>query len=629
MTRAGGHSRVLPPTAPPEERLDDVDAAPALVPRTATAPRAAKARSNPLFLSLTRVVVRPHVVLAASVLMAVALNLWVTRGQTFFSDEWHRLTFNTNDSLDPLLRGYSGNLVALHALLYKALLGLFGADSYLPFRITEALLVGTAGLLFFAFARSRAGPWPCLAATLVLLFLGSAFEVLATPFGIVFLLPVALGLAALICLQRLSRRWDLLACLLLVAAVAAQSVGLVFLAGSAVLLAQQSRRRFLARIWVVLVPALPYAAWFVWSRVTGFSSGSTLAIVTTSTNPANAMADPVHLHNLGQMPSDALAVCAAGLAAISGLFGTSGPGGAGVPFNLAVGYPLLGLLIVAAIWRVRSGSALAREVWVPVALALAFWALVGMIAPAERPPRTSRYIYPSAVFLLLILLELLRGIRLSPRQIRLSVAVLVLSLVPNLVNLVNQGNQLRDFATTERSKLGALELLREEVPANSIPYLTLNGGVLGIGGQGVRILAADYFAAVDRYGSPAASPAEIAIADESQRQVADQVLLDGSDLTLTALPAGRASRARDCRTVRGRSANRRFPVPGSGLEIQPRRSRSGVTVLAHRFATGFQRLSVPPGSGPLLLKPGSRQEVRRWIVGIGGATVCAMRSAAA
>jgi hypothetical protein len=548
--------------------------------------------------------------------IAVALNLWETRGQTFFSDEWGRLMFYNSGGLETVLRGHSGHLVALHVLLYKGLLEVFGASSYLPFRIAEALLVGACGLLFYALARSRARPWPCLLATLVLLFLGSAFEVLATPYGIVILLPIAFGLAALVCLERLPGEGDLLACLLLIAAVASQSVGLAFLVGATVVLAQQSGRATLARLWVVLSPAALYVAWFAWSRLWG-----------------PGVPDPVQLDNLIQLPLWVVAVCAAGLAAISGLFGGSGFE-AGVQFghvqfedvNLIAGSLLLGLLVIAAAWRVRSGPALAREVWVAIALALTFWALVGMVAGGARGPRASRYLYPSAVFLLLILLELVRGIRPHPRLVWLGAGAVLVSLVPNLVNLNEEARQIRDFASVERSQLGALELLRDEVPGASIPGLRLQSGLLGVDREG-PIAASTYFAAIDRYGSPADSPAAIAAADESQRRAFDAVLLEGNDLALSQLSPGRPARGQSCHPAFGPSVEpgRPFSVPPPGLEIRPRKSRPQVTVLARRFASGLQRLSVPPGSGPLLLRAGTSQQVRPWLVLISGATVCTER----
>ena len=305
---------------------------------------------------------------------------------------------------------------------------------------------------------------------------GSAFEVLATPYGIVILLPVAFGLAALVCLERFPGKGDLLACLLLIAAVASQSVGLAFVAGATVVLVQQSGRAAVARLWVVLAPGALYVAWFAWSRLSG-----------------PEVPDPVQLDNLTEVPLSVVKLCAAGLAAISGLFGGSGFEGGVLfehvqpkEFHLAAGYLLLVLLIIAAVWRVRSGSGLAKEVWVAIALALTFWVLVAMVAGGARGPRVSRYLYPSAVFLLLIVLELVRGVRPRPRLIWLGAGALLVSLVPNLVNLNDEARQIRDFATLERSQLGALELLRDEVPAASIPALRLDRGVLDRGPPGAH-----------------------------------------------------------------------------------------------------------------------------------------------
>ena len=162
-----------------------------------------------MFKGLSR---RVPALLAVAIAAAVAFSLWETRGQTLFSDEWGRLILAQQDSLRTYLLGYSGHLIVLHALLYRGLFGIFGADSYVPFRVLEALLIGLNGWLFFMLARWRATPGTALAATLPLLFLGSAFEVTATPFGIVVLLPMAFGLGALVCMTRLGRAGDPLAC---------------------------------------------------------------------------------------------------------------------------------------------------------------------------------------------------------------------------------------------------------------------------------------------------------------------------------------------------------------------------------------------------------------------------------
>ena len=595
----------MAPVATPKQELKGPDAGPALGAWADTVPWAQTRVGSSLVRRLSRIAARPHVILLAFVLIAVLLNFWETRGQTFYSDEWGRLFFPNadNDSFTSLLRWRSGHLVILHVLLYKGLFGVFGADSYTPFRIVEALLVGTCGLLFYALARTRAGAWPSLAATLVLLFLGSAWEVTATPYGSVILLPVAFGLAALLCLQRFSRRGDLLACLLLIAAVSSHSDGLAFVAGATVLLALQSGRHFLTRVWVVGVPAVLYVTWLAWYRLT--ASGPT--------------PEPVQAHNLGEVPSTALSVFAAGLSSISGFFGASGPAHVG-SFNLNAGYLLLGLLVIGVIWRVRRGSPPAREIWVPVVLALTFWVLLGMVTSTQRTPTESRYIYPSAVFLLLILLEFTRGIRLTPRVALFGAGVLLVSVVPNVINLHEQARKIRATAADERVELGALDVLRDEVPLASIPHLSRKNNVLSVGGEGFRVSPLTYFPAFDRYGSPAYSPARIAAAGEKRRQAADKVLLQGDDLTLSSLSAGASAGGHGCRSTGGQPIG----VPAAGLEIRPRRSRANVTVAARRFATGFQELSLPAGSGPMVLKPGASQEVRPWSVEVDGATVCAI-----
>jgi hypothetical protein len=590
-------------------------------PKTPRASRARRAGGWPTALEpLRSIASHPLPVLLGSVLIAVALNFWETRGQTLFLDEWGRLYYPHTD-FESLLRWHTGHLVVLHVLLYKGIFGAFGAESYLPFRIIEAFLLGTCGLLFYALARSRAGAWTCVLATLILLFLGSAFEVTATPYGIVILLPIVFGLAALVCLERFPGRGDVVACLLLVGAVASQSDGLAFLVGGAVLLTLQRGRRLLTRSWVVLVPALLYVVWFAWYRLTR-TAADVSPVHRTVQN-----VDPVHLHNLGVVPTTVLSACAAGLSAISGLFGSSSF--VNDTFNLDAGYVLLGLLTVAAVWRVRSGWSPGRGVWVPVVLALSFWGLLGM---AARQPQLSRYLFTSAVFLLLILLEFVRDLRLTRWAVLLGVGALLVSLVPNLINLNTRARQIRSFATGERAQLGALELLRHEVPSASIPYLVRSNDVSatsrGIvlfsrtGSQGFRIPARKWFAAVDRYGSPAASLEEVATGVEAQRLTVDGLLLNADDLTLEGLSARDSSGAHDCRSG---GSDQPSHVPTAGLEIRPHGLRSDVTVDARRFAAEFQRVRLPGGAGPLVLRPARSQEVRPWLVQINGGTICAMR----
>ena len=89
------------------------------------------------------------------------------------------------------------------------------------------------------------GELPALAPALVLLFFGSSWQMIITGLGFNVVFSVAMGLGALLALERGDRIGDLLACGLLLVSVATLSIGLAFLVGVAtsVLLGSDRRRR--------------------------------------------------------------------------------------------------------------------------------------------------------------------------------------------------------------------------------------------------------------------------------------------------------------------------------------------------------------------------------------------------
>ena len=220
------------------------------------------------------------------------------------------------------------------------------------------------------------------------MLLGSAWEVLATPWGTIILLPVVLGLAALFssdsgALSPIS--W----LAFLFGAVSAPSTGLAFLVGAACALFLGSAEWPIRRSWIFLVPFALYLAWFVWSRSTGVG---------------DAIQDPVHASNVIQVPSAMASVAAAGIAAGTGFFGESRIGEQS--FNLTAGYLLLGLAVVGIAWRLRQKPGVGVRAWVPLALALTFWGLVAFSSSRrfDRPKRRDTS-FPSVLFLLWMLLE--------------------------------------------------------------------------------------------------------------------------------------------------------------------------------------------------------------------------------
>jgi hypothetical protein len=109
-------------------------------------------------------------------------------------------------------------------------------------------------------ARRRVGPVLALAPALLLLFLGTAWEVILWPFEIQFLIPAAAGLGVLLALERGDLRGDLAAGGLLVLAFGSGSTGVPIAAGASVEILLQRGR--VARLLRVVAP--PVALYVIW-----------------------------------------------------------------------------------------------------------------------------------------------------------------------------------------------------------------------------------------------------------------------------------------------------------------------------------------------------------------------------
>lgn len=533
--------------------------------------------------------------LAAAMALAAIYSLWITRDQTFFSDEWSRYATYPDSSFTVSLHGASGHLILGNILLYRALLELFGADSYLPFRIVAAGLNLTCAWLFFAFARDRADPWLVGAAAILLLYLGAAWEVLATPYGIVILLPIACGLAALNSLRRSGLAWEIGACALLVVGVLSQSFALPFLAGAFVMLAIGKGRSLARSLWVVGVPLVLYAAWFLWSRTD----------MTTS-----FVEDPVRLGNLAQVPNTLVALCAVGISTITGTFRQQ----SFVGFDTAAGYALLAVLIVIGILRWQDPRwRPSPRIWVPVAMMLAYGALVGLALSGVRTPTNTRYIYLATLLVLLFLLEFSAGRSLSLWAIAAVGAVFVAGLTTNLITYNQAGRAIGQIGIENRAVLAALEV---SGPAASPDFSP--GSVVGPDPNGVTnslgFYNVQYQEAARRFGSPAGSPESLPEQEASARQAADQVLINAEGLVLGATPGPltvgpKATCSRLGPPGAPTSGVRRLR-PGQTLNLRAIGAGAGIVVTARRFAPNYTSLgTIPATNAATITAPPDRSSV--------------------
>ncbi|MGZ4132635.1 MAG: hypothetical protein ACXVWF_06290, partial [Actinomycetota bacterium] len=134
----------------------------------------------------------------ASALTVVLLGTQLT----FFNDDWYFLLQRPGFTADSVLAPHNGHLSASVVLLYKALVGLFGLGSQLPFRLVLGAAVACLGVLVYALVSERLGRPLGLVAAALVVFLGPAWEDLLWSFQIGLIGSLVAGVGALLALER-------------------------------------------------------------------------------------------------------------------------------------------------------------------------------------------------------------------------------------------------------------------------------------------------------------------------------------------------------------------------------------------------------------------------------------------
>ncbi len=383
----------------------------------------------------------PTALLGIAMAGSVALLLYLTRDMTFIQDTWEFLMNRRDVTADSLLAPHNEHIVLIPVAIEQLLLRVFGMSDATPEYVLLALSLALAALLFFLYARRRVGEWLALFGAVLLLFLGPAWEVLLWPFELSFVGSVLFGLAMLLALDRDDRRGDVAACVFLLLSFGFSSVAIPFAAAAAVDLWQKRRSRGLGRAWVLAVPVALYALWYL-----GWGSDAE-----THTSLRNALSSP-------RFVAESLAVATG---SVFGL-GTTPFGGSTDPvWGRAI---LVALVVVFAYRQVRKPG-FAPGFWPVAAAAATNWFLTAFNQIPGRDPTSSRYQYMGAVLVLLLLANLLQGVRFGRRAVAVCGAVTVAAVAVNLVVLEDGRDALLQQSVLTRSDLAAIEI----ASARSIP----------------------------------------------------------------------------------------------------------------------------------------------------------------
>jgi len=538
--------------------------------------------------------------LAAVLAAGAAWLLYIGRGMSFGGDDLYYYmewvvhaggSTVVNHGLEYFFAPANGHLQTVGKVIYRLLFGIFGAD-YDAFRVVDVLGILAVAAVFYLLAARRLGPLLPLAPTILILFLGYAWELSLWAFDMHTVYSLAFGLGALLALEREDRRGDVAASVLLVLSVFTIELGLAFVVGAIVLVGQRSRWR--SRAWIVLVPIVLYAIWWVWARQFGFST--------------------FDLHNLRLLPPDIADALGSVFGSILGLNPTGPEIAPEATATTSAGMVAAGFAVAGLALRLGRG-AVPPTLWAFLAVALAYWT---MIALGGRLPDSSRYVMPGTVMVLLVAADALAGRRFPPLAVAGAFVLLAVVLPPNIAKFYDGRHKQLIGAQAGRTEFAMMELAGSRIsPSYSPP---LDEEVVKLGGSfGPALIPREYFSAARRYGSLAYSLEQVREDPIGFRQMADAALADAIRLRprLAAAPAG----AGGCEDYDPPAPGTLgyLPLPKTGLLLRARGGQP-VEIRVSRFAKdggGFEVGQLRPGRWAIL-RPGADPAPDPWRLLMGG-----------
>lgn len=416
------------------------------------------------------------------------------RGTTFFFDEWEFLITRNHGFGDEVFRTHVGHPSLVPVAIYRALFALAGLERYSPYRMTLIGLHILVCTMLFVYARRRVHAIVALSMATMLLFFGSAWNDLIWAFQIGYLGSLAGVLGALLFLDRRDRWGDLGASVCLLAAVMSSGLGLPGVVA--------------VMVHVVLSPGRLRRSWIVVPAIVAYA----IVVLAFSDEPSQ-----LKLANLGVVP--------AFLASASTSVLRAGFGGGIVVASVVV---VTGIALVAR--RALLDAEARPQLATLAALPLAFWGVTA-IARGTESPGASRYLYPGALFLLLLAAETARRSpsTVPPRWMTVTLVTLTgISVAVNVEPLREGRNFLVPISVKLRAELAALEIAR---PAGVDPAFRPEPT------WAPDIVAGPYFEMIDRLGSPTYGEATLVRRPPQERYDADRVLVGAGVLRVVPVEA--------------------------------------------------------------------------------------------
>jgi hypothetical protein len=464
---------------------------------------------------------------------------WLGRDLWFISDDWNFIALHHNGNY---LAPYNDHLWLFPVAIFHALYVTVGLGSYAPYLVVGLVAYAALGISLFVYARQRVWPgYAALAALSILWFSTAQFNVLF-PLLINFSVPLAATVAIWMLLDRDTALCDLAAGGFLAVALASNSVALITLAavGTELLLRRAPLRR-----WLPFAP--PFALWLLWY----------ISYRTPVAGPGG-VAETLRyaLHEIQ--------------ATFAGFAGGWDPGGY-VLFGATVGVFTLSIVR----WRTFNARAASALTAVALFALLTSFTRAGFVPPV--PATTPRFLWVNGFFLVVALIEVVRGRRLSPSVALVCAVIVAVGAVMLVGNLRTYHRQALESKRSVRTFLVATEAIpnridrRRVLPVSYIP---------------VRV--GDFLPAVRHLGSPVRNVGLRDLGTHRDRTTADGWMIH--DLGLRFAPIG-AEPEEECTAVQPDAAERGFEVHGPETVIV----RAGATPATWSFRRLAVRFGPPTG----------------------------------
>ncbi|MGO9972065.1 MAG: hypothetical protein ACLP01_04495 [Solirubrobacteraceae bacterium] len=505
---------------------------------------------------------------AALLMLGAAIVLYETRGLSFFFDDWEFILDRRGISLDMFLLPHGPHLSALPILIYKIVLQLFGASSYVPLRMLAALDIVALGLITGIACRRLWGRWWGLVPVALLMTLGSGAISLLWSFQVGYSIADVAGLLSLMALSRRSPRGDAIACGALIVSLASASQGVGFLAGATVLVILRGNWR--QSIWIVAVPAVLYGLWYL---KYGHQNSETY---------------------LSLWRGSLVYVAQAFSSTLAGVSGLSTPTTDLPPqIDPSFGEPLALaaiVVLVIALWR---GWRPPPLFWAAATTLVVLWLAASVSdLSGNRRPTDSRYLATNVMLLSVCVCAAVP----RPRRLKRGGTIAVLAglgivCVTNAGQFTGMRNEMLSASVASRAELGGLLILRGLVPPDFSPAPPFLPGLIN------DVAAGTFYSAVDAFGTNADTPEQLLFTGEGTRELADQVIERGELIALrpTSTPAPTAAKPPGIDTgtakasggclILGRGAVA-IDLPAGAIQLTAAAGQP-VTAAIARFATAY------------------------------------------